>query len=731
MIADRILIALGSVAALVAAIFIWWIGYLLAAIKFLGFVAVAGWFRSDFGGWVPFFQLWDYWGEPMVMRLAGIGCVAVPVAAGGVAAVWLAKPWQAGRPPGSADWGNARTLKKAGLLDGEKGVSVLLGSFGGRDVRYSGDSHICVNGPTRSGKGYSFVMPNCMEWSGALVCIDLKLENFEKTGPARHAMGQQVFVFSPGSARSHCWNPLGYIGPWPRRATEVSNMANSLVPLPPNGDIMWAATARSLFEGVLAYVLESPECEGRRTLRTVLECFVGTSDLAAWMLDVLKAEPRLHVFIRDKFANHMGKDMKQRASFENHVTLALNPWNNPAVIGATSRNDFDIREMRRKPFSVFIGTPAGDLASREGVIRLFIQQIHDVLIAKMPEPDEKFKLLIMLDEMAQFKRMPEVVDRAPLVAGYGFKIAFVFQDLAQLDQIYGRPAREAILANTDVKLFIASGGEITSDWISRNLGKRAVPRESESFSKGGWGKPASSSRQKGWEMKPLLAPEEVALTGPADSILFVRGTPGAKVRKANFYTQARFAAPAGDNAHVSMQIEIPEVPAIAAYGVENADGNQVVVAMAGAGATAGAGTPSSAAVIPTADARPRMTSAAECWDKRFGKTNGDFAAPDRSRAANVANRTDSAIAAALASGAEAAVEGPSSAVAPPGELEKAGDAVSAAVMDESEKSAAQVVAYLAGSGEFVAPAVAGVMARELPARARAVARHRSAQMARA
>ncbi len=37
----------------------------------------------------------------------------------------------------------------------------------------------------------------------------------------------------------------------------------------------------------------------------------------------------------------------------------------------------------------------------------------------------------MLDEFYQFGRMPEIVDRAPLVAGYGFQIAVIAQGLTQ------------------------------------------------------------------------------------------------------------------------------------------------------------------------------------------------------------------------------------------------------------------------------------------------------------
>jgi len=34
---------------------------------------------------------------------------------------------------------------------------------------------------------------------------------------------------------------------------------------------------------------------------------------------------------------------------------------------------------------------------------------------------------LLLDEFYQFGRMPEIVDRSPLVAGYGFQIAVIAQ----------------------------------------------------------------------------------------------------------------------------------------------------------------------------------------------------------------------------------------------------------------------------------------------------------------
>jgi type IV secretion system protein VirD4 len=105
------------------------------------------------------------------------------------------------------------------------------------------------------------------------------------------------------------------------------------------------------------------------------------------------------------------------------VTTALKAWNNSLIADLTSASDFDIGELRRQPFTVFISAPVSDFGSVEPMIRLFIQQVHDVLLRKLPGKDEPHKVVLMLDEFYQFQKLPEIVNRAPLVAGYGLLAA--------------------------------------------------------------------------------------------------------------------------------------------------------------------------------------------------------------------------------------------------------------------------------------------------------------------
>ena len=379
------------------------------------------------------------WGHPLVVKIvtiASAGTILEIAILAGAGYALVTRPWVIRPPSDGARMGTLADLKKADLLDGQPGASILLGTFAGRDVRYSGDSHFFVNGPTRSGKGRGFVMTNLLEWRGSVIVLDVKQENWRKTGPTRAAMGQKLYLIAPGSPKSHCWNPLDFIRPWPSRATDLAALAASLLPAPEGVDPYWIDTARSLFAGMVGYVTESKTMEGRRTLRSVLRMFsvadIGQPGEALFgvLKSVLQNEPELPSFISDAFRQHMARELKQRGSFESHITTALAGLNNRLIADTTSHSDFDITELRRTPFSIFIAAPVSDFSVAEPLIRLLIQQIHDVLLRNEPGEDEPHKVLFMLDEFYQFKRLPEIIYRAPLVAGFGFRIAIIAQNLS-------------------------------------------------------------------------------------------------------------------------------------------------------------------------------------------------------------------------------------------------------------------------------------------------------------
>lgn len=488
------------------------------------------------------------WENPAVIKLiarATLGAVLCMVVVGAGIAQIVHNLRGVMPPKGGARLGTARDMHKAGLFDGEPGYSIFLGRFGGKDVRYSGPSHIYVNGPTRSGKGVGFVFPNALEWRGSLIGLDIKREMWVEIGAARAALGQRMFLFSPGSPESHCWNPLDLVAPWPERATDLTNIARSLIPTPETGDSYWAETARGLFAGLLGYVLDSEAMKMTRTIKAALKMMSRGRSLAAVMAEAIVKEPDLNEFVVDKFRQHIGREEKQRMSFEAHIVTALDAWNNRLVDAATSRSDFNVADLRRKPFTILIGTPVGNFGSVEAIVRLLIQQVHDVLLRSLPGLDEPHRLLLMLDEFYQFGRMPEIVDRAPLVAGYGFQISVIAQGLTQLDVRYGKPTRDMLVGNMDVKLLIGVGDETTAKYCSEEIGKQFVRRETWGASVGGgWlaggFSRASRTTHGRWELEPIMPSETLRRLNSKNSVLLVRGQYAVVLDKINFFMDGRY-----------------------------------------------------------------------------------------------------------------------------------------------------------------------------------------------
>lgn len=513
---------------------------------------------------LPIRQALAYIDNPLVMRLVKAATTATlveGVVVAGAIAITIKRPWEVRPPSDGSRFAALEDLKRAGLINGEPGRSILLGTFGkGRqavDVRYSGDSHFFVNGPSRSGKGRGFVMTNLLEYEGSTVVLDVKLENYLNTGAARLAMGQRCFVYAPGSAKSHRWNPLDFVRGWPERSTDLINLAASLLPIGEKEDGYWKQTARGLLAGVLGYVMEARSMEGRRNFRSVLRMFSTGRSFSDVLSEIIENEPELNDFILGSFRQHLGRDEEQRPSFEGHIITALAPFNNLLIAEACSSSDFDLRDLRRTPFSLFIAAPVSDFGTVEPIIRLLIQQIHDIMLRSLPGKDEPHKILMMLDEFYQFERLPEIIKRAPLVAGYGLTIALVAQNIPQIDERYGQKTRDALLGNMDIKLCIAVGDDATARIVSDNLGRKYEERE-------GWGrhsglilgKQASSGR---FELVPLMDAGSIQRLDDTKTILQVRSGYGAILNKLNFYTDGRFLQRRREVEAYARQLVIPKI----------------------------------------------------------------------------------------------------------------------------------------------------------------------------
>ena len=98
---------------------------------------------------------------------------------------------------GSARWATYRHIKRSGLF-GKQGV--MLGRIGSQYLRYGGEGHTLLVGPTRKGKGVGPIICTLLTDRESCVVMDPKDgENLKVTRAWRETLGP-VYVFQPYKA---------------------------------------------------------------------------------------------------------------------------------------------------------------------------------------------------------------------------------------------------------------------------------------------------------------------------------------------------------------------------------------------------------------------------------------------------------------------------------------------------------------------------------------------------
>ena len=92
------------------------------------------------------------------------------------------------------------------------------------------------------------------------------------------------------------------------------------------------------------------------------------------------------------------------------MTSGLKQWANPAIDRATEGSDFDFRDIRRRPFSVYLVVEPLMVKPLAPLIRLFFSDLLASLQDHEPGEDEPWPVMILLDEFNRLGRMPIVMD---------------------------------------------------------------------------------------------------------------------------------------------------------------------------------------------------------------------------------------------------------------------------------------------------------------------------------
>lgn len=489
--------------------------------------AVPGWF-------------WYFRADPEVRRWLGVGLLS----SGGLAVIIALGLLRGLRPPlhGAARWAGEAEIAQAGLR-AEQGI--VLGRKGGRLLTFGGPEHVMLHAPTRTGKGVGVVIPNLLIWPDSVVVLDVKRENWEATAGFRAAHGQQVILFDPldPQGRTARFNPLGHIDRADPIAVldELQKLAVMLFPAPHNGDPFWAEAARTGLIGVGAYVAETPELPfslgavyaelTRGDARTRLPAVVGARvDASRPLSDGCTAA----------LADFCSASENTFASIKQTITARMNLWLNPRVCAATDASDFDLRQLRSKRMSLYLGVSPDNMARVAPLYNLLLQQLVDLNTRERPSPDKhSVQVLMVMDEFARLGHASVIAHGFSYVAGYGLRLLPVLQSPAQLRAEYGPDLAEEIMANCGVEIAFAPKELKVAQDLSERLGYWTYQGRSRSRPSGlsGGHRSVSESDQR----RALMMPQELIQMPPERLIVLRAGMAPVKGKKIVYWRERAFA----------------------------------------------------------------------------------------------------------------------------------------------------------------------------------------------
>jgi type IV secretion system protein VirD4 len=437
----------------------------------------------------------------------------------------------------------------AGIILGRFGG---WGGFGGRLIVLGGQTGVALTAQPGAGKGVGVVVPNLLTWRGSVVCTDPKIENYPITAGFRRAMGQQVYLFNPLSpeGRTARWNPLDYVSAAPgQRVSDLQLIAHMFFPDPPGADPFWAAGGRSLFLGIALYLFDTPSFP--RTIGEILRQGMANDEegFAAHWKRVIQGRmsgnrPLSDTCVRALY-DVIDLAPQTASSIRKTFTSRLELWANPMLDAATAASDFDLRELRKRPMSIYLGVMPKDLDRLAPLISLFFQQAIALQTDELPEhnPKLRYQVLMVMDEFPAFGRIPILTKSSGFLRGFNVRLLLIMQALSQIRDNYGENGAKTLLKTLAVRIFFAPKDMEDATEISNELGVTTVKSKSVSTpalnlfaSKGHRHRSVSTSDQK----RALMLPQEVKEIGADREIVFVENVHPIFCKKLCYYRMPMF-----------------------------------------------------------------------------------------------------------------------------------------------------------------------------------------------
>lgn len=367
----------------------------------------------------------------------------------------LAPPWLVpiakAKTHGTSRWARRSELCRLGRPASSQcmyGDGIILGWHAGRLLQSPAEDNVLLFGVQRSGKTSTVVVPTLLGWCGAAVATSTKEELVALSAHVRALIGP-VSVFAPLD-HDHAWirelglepatwNPLDAVD----SCGTAAELADHFTAPGKRGDSShWYLAASSLLTGLAVC-----ERERGRDMRTLLTRLNRT--LPSEYIGLAKV-------IEDPYASDLLVAFaltpdREAGSIASTARSSLSLWNDNRIAEATktSANALDLDLLLSKRGTLFLVAPAEEAERCRPLFSALLLALLRRATTKARAQGGVLwpRLLLALDEAANFARIPRLAGYVSSGPGQGIQLLLCFHDLAQLEGGYGTEAARTIWNN--------------------------------------------------------------------------------------------------------------------------------------------------------------------------------------------------------------------------------------------------------------------------------------------
>ena len=370
------------------------------------------------------------------------------------------------------------------------------------------DKHTLLMASTRSGKGVSVIIPHLLRYQGSAFVLDPKGENARATGRHRAVLNNKVYYLDPfgisGKPKAR-FNPFSRFTPENAEA-ESKALSAALVMGERGKRDHWTASGQQLIAALILYVYSSPDFPTEeKDLPTVRRLLLGAVNETLSAMAICDLADGL---LADLGASFMNTPEEERGSIISTAQRETEILDNPHLIRCLSASgegeEVHFSQWHKNTMTVYLCLSAPKFPVFNRWLRLVLTAALNEMTDELNPPP--LPACFMLDELATLGHLAAVENAVGLAAGYGVHLFLIFQDVAQMKDLY-KGRWSSFIGNAGVRALFNLDDYDTAKYWSNFIGGHLVETTNQQQNQYG----LIQGESKGKTLRPLLSPDEIML----------------------------------------------------------------------------------------------------------------------------------------------------------------------------------------------------------------------------